>query len=222
MSVAPQDLLRGAWFALEQCGYLLSDAIALFDRRSHPSAVALALLAREELGRYCILLELWRRTAAGKAVSVDEVRGACEDHVTKQRRAQMSIVYRAEGPGGLAEIIGRRIRARPGTPEFQQADQQLKQCDQLKLKRTPEYRHSTRMRAMYVDISDDGTGWNRPTAMMEGEARDCLVDAVNDYAVQVNKLNELATLRALDPSLALALEGWRDKPPLPAPTWPDL
>ena len=222
MSVAPQHLLSGVWFALEQCGYLLSDAIALFDRGSHASAVALALLAREELGRYRILLELWHRAADGKAVSVDEVRRACEDHVTKQRRAQMSIVYRAGGPGGLTDIIDRRIRARPGTPEFQQADEQLKQCDELKLKRTPANRHSTRMRAMYVDISDDGTGWNRPTAMTEGEAKDCLVDAVNDYAVQVNKLNEFATLRALDPPLALALEDWRDKPPLPVPTWPDL
>jgi AbiV family abortive infection protein len=221
MSVAPDVLLRGAWYALEQCGHLLQNAVALHGGRAYASAVALALLGREELGRYRILLDLWRQVVGGKVVSVEDVRAACDDHVTKQREGQLSNVYRVEGSGGLAELLRARIKTRPGTPQFKQIDDQVKQLDQTKVKRTPADRHSTRMRAMYVDINDGGTDWNRPAAMPEGEATNCLVDAANDYSIQANKLNKIEMLRALDAPLAAALAAWDDKPPLPAPTWPD-
>jgi hypothetical protein len=153
-------------------------------------------------------------------VSAEEVRAACDDHVTKQREAQLSIVYRVEGSGGLADLLRARIRACPDTPDYKAIDEQLEQLNQIKVKRTPADRHSMRMRAMYVDINDGGTDWNRPAAMPESEATNCLVDAVNDYSVQTDKLNQLEMLRTLDAPLASALEAWVDKPPLPAPTWP--
>jgi len=87
-------------------------------------------------------------------------------------------------------------------------------------KRTPFDRHSTRMKAMYVDINDGGTDWNRPAAFPEGEATNCLLDAVNDYAVQADKLNQIEMLKERDASLAAALDYWLDKPPLPTPEWP--
>ena len=220
MSVAADVLLRGAWYALEQCGHLLRSAVALYNERAYASAVALALLAREELGRYRILVDLWRQAVGGKAVSVEEVRAKCDDHVTRQREAQLSIVYRAEGSGRLADLLRARIKACPSTPEYKNIDEQLKQLDRIKVRRMPADRHSTRMKAMYVDINDGGTDWNRPAAMPEEEAANCLVDAVNDYSVQIDKL-QIEMLRALDAPLASALDAWGCKPPLPAPTLPD-
>jgi hypothetical protein len=120
----------------------------------------------------------------------------------------------------LADLLRARIRACPDTPDYKAIDEQLEQLNQIKVKRTPADRHSMRMRAMYVDINDGGTDWNRPAAMPESEATNCLVDAVNDYSVQTDKLNQLEMLRTLDAPLASALEAWVDKPPLPAPTWP--
>ena len=76
------------------------------------------------------------------------------------------------------------------------------------------------MKAMYVDINDGGTDWNRPAAFPEGEATNCLLDAVNDYAVQADKLNQIEMLKERDASLAAALDYWLDKPPLPTPEWP--
>jgi AbiV family abortive infection protein len=219
VSVPGNVLLTGAWYSIEQCGQLLHDAVTLYASQAYASAAALALLGREELGRYRILLDLWRQAASGKQVSVDEVRSACDNHVSKQREAQLSLVYRAE-EGGLAQLLRTRHAARPGTPEWTYADEQLKQLDEKKLKRTPSDRHSTRMRAMYVDINDGGTDWNRPAAISEGEAATCLADAVNDYAVQVDKLNQIEMLKKDDAILAAALDDWLDKPPLPAPKWP--
>lgn len=191
MSVTPDVLLRGAWYALEQCGHLLQNSVALHGRQAYASSVALALLAREELGRYRILLDLWRQVAGGKVASVADVRAACDDHVTKQHEAQLSLVYRADGSSELAKLLRARIKTLPGTTEYKQIDDKLNQLDQIKAKRTPTDRHSTRMKAMYVDINDSGTDWNRPAAMPEGEAMNCLADAVNDYSVQVDKLSQI-------------------------------
>jgi hypothetical protein len=56
-SVSPQYLLEGAVYALEQCGLLLRDANLLYRNGSYSSAVAVALFATEELGRWSILLD---------------------------------------------------------------------------------------------------------------------------------------------------------------------
>jgi len=220
LSVTADILLKGAWYSIEQCGRLLRDAVTLYSNQAYASCVALALLAREELGRYRILIELWRQAANGKQVSVAELRAACDDHVKKQREGQLSVVYRAEGGGGLAKLLRSRLDARPGTPEWKKADEELKRLDEKLFNRTPSDRHSTRMRAMYVDINDGATDWNRPAAFPEGEATNCLIDAVNDYAVQVDKLSQVEMLEERDASLAAALDAWLDKPQLPTPQWP--
>jgi len=49
--VAAPVLLRGAWYSLEQCGHLLSDAVTLYRGKSYSSSVALAMIGREELGK---------------------------------------------------------------------------------------------------------------------------------------------------------------------------
>ncbi len=97
MASASSDyLLRGAVFALEQCGLLLRDSHILYSNRSYASAVALAAFAREELGRYRILRELWKRTVAGEGFTVKQIRDLCDDHVEKQREGMLSTVQRTD------------------------------------------------------------------------------------------------------------------------------
>jgi AbiV family abortive infection protein len=86
VAVTADYLLRGTVFALEQCGLLLRDARILCEAGSYASAVALTAFAREELGRYKILRELWKRTAAGESFSVKQINKKCEQHVEKQKR----------------------------------------------------------------------------------------------------------------------------------------
>jgi hypothetical protein len=64
-SATPQYLLEGAVYALEQCGLLLRDATLLYRNDSCASAVALAAFAREELGRWKILLTLREEVIGG-------------------------------------------------------------------------------------------------------------------------------------------------------------
>jgi AbiV family abortive infection protein len=216
VSVSVNVLLKGAWYALEQSGHLLHDAVKLHSARSFATAMALALLAREELGRYRILLELWQRTTKGEVFSAEDVRAAYRDHGVKQRRALLSMTYRTEGSTTeLAELLRARIKTRPGTPEFRTVAEKLKQLDKRMRKRTPADRHAMRMSATYVDINDDGTDWNRPVAFSETEATNCLMDAVNDYALQLDQVEW-----TLGSAFADALAAWPHRPPLPPPVWP--
>jgi AbiV family abortive infection protein len=80
MSVSANVLLKGAWYGLEQSGHLLHNAVKLHSTRSFGTATALALLAREELGKYRILRDLWQRTTKGEVFSVEDVRAAVVYH----------------------------------------------------------------------------------------------------------------------------------------------
>jgi AbiV family abortive infection protein len=215
MSVPVDLLLRGAWFAVEQSGLLLIDAIALFSKNSNSSAAALALLAREELGRGNILFDLWRKAARGGGVSADLVKSSCDDHVEKQRQAQLSITNHLQGPSQLATLLQNRSRA-VGTPEYAELDKQVKEIDERMARRRPADRHSTRMKALYVDLNEAGTEWNRPHLFPRTEAFSCLTDAVNDYSLSHNRLSQ-ELLVVTDPELASALSEWDDRPALPLP-----
>ncbi len=221
MGVRADVLLRGAWYALEQSGLLQLHSVTLHSSKAYGSSVALVMLAREELGRCNILLDLWRRASSDTDVSVEDVQSACDDHVKKQREGQLSLMYRAEGETRFANLLRARAKARPGTAEFTELDEQLQTIDDLKAKRTPADRHSTRMKAMYVDINEAGTDWNRPSAMSESEATNCLIDALNDYSVKADRLRQLDMLKVIDAALATAIGGWPERPSLPSPTWPE-
>src|SRR5262249_913403 len=215
-TVTKDILLKGAWYAIEQCGLLLQHAVTLHDAKAYSTAVAVALFAREELGRYKILLDFWERAEGkGKTPTVDEIKKACDAHEEKQRRAQLSIMYRADGPGPLLDLL--RARGRPGTPEYIQAKKAIEKIDKTTIKRTPKNRHLTRMKALYVDLNDTGAVWNRPYEISARQSIDCLMHAANDYAGQQDRLQR----GMVDASLGAALEAWPERPELPRPVWPD-
>jgi AbiV family abortive infection protein len=219
--VSADVLLRGAWFALEQCGFLLEHAVILYRAKAHSSAMALALYAREELGRYCILCEFWKRAVeGGTSPWYEEIQAACDDHVEKQRLAQRSLTYRTDGTGRLDELLRTRMQCSPSSAEWKEADEQLNEIDERKRKRTPADRHAARMKAIYVDLDQNGSGWNRPTELNPIEATQRLEDAANDYAVLWDKLQPWMLRDMVEPKMAEALEAWDSRPQLPVPARP--
>jgi AbiV family abortive infection protein len=105
MTVAVRYLLEGAWYALEQCGRLLHDAIDLYERDRFGTAVGLAILAREELGKARILIQLSGEVEAGKGLSLRELSSALADHLEKQEHAQISVVLSAGCGTRLQELF---------------------------------------------------------------------------------------------------------------------
>jgi hypothetical protein len=90
-SVTAQYLLEGAAYALEQCGLLLADANLLYRGGSNASTVVLAAFAREELGKYKILLKLRKEVLNGKHLTEKYVKTYCKDHEQKQKEGMASI-----------------------------------------------------------------------------------------------------------------------------------
>src|SRR5713101_2561675 len=104
--MSPETLLIGVIYALEQCGLLLRDANILYRNRSYASAVVLTAFAREELGRYRILLDFWHRAHDGKETfTADQIRNTCDDHVTKQQAGMLSTSMRCSREFGVGKII---------------------------------------------------------------------------------------------------------------------
>ena len=218
MQVSRQFLLEGAVYALEQCGRLLSDANMLYRNGSYSTAVALAAFAREELGRWRILLDLRKKVVSGGQVTFEEMQAQCDDHVTKQRAGMVSLTMRGDRDSGLGKVLQARIKTSPGSPEWKAVDEQIKKLDRQKERRTPDDRHRQRMSALYVNaVSADR--WSRPVQeISQASARDFITDAVNDYGGQYGqRYTQLEFVKADDPELFSALAQWSDRPELPHP-----
>jgi AbiV family abortive infection protein len=193
----------------------------LYRNSSYGSAVALAAFAREELGRWTILIELRRKVVAGEHFKMEQIQDACADHVRKQGAGMKSITTRADRTTGLGKVLTTRMTAPNGSAEQKAAREQIDRLDQLKKRREPDERHKLRMSALYVDPTSDGQ-WSRPTEEISAmRAHDFISDAANDYSIQQDRwYTNLALVKDDDPELHDALQKWSDRPRLPAPEWP--
>jgi AbiV family abortive infection protein len=219
--VSPQYLLEGAVYALEQCGRLLRDANLLYRNGSYASAVALAAFAREELGRWKLLLALRKKVVGGGQVTAEDIRARCDGHVSKQKAGMLSITMRVNNDTGTGRLLQARMKAVPGSPEWKAADEQLKKLDHQLEKRVPDERHKQRMSALYVDVVSSGE-WNRPAqGISQQRAREFLSDAVNDYSVQHSQgYTHLEFVARKDPELHEALVKWSNRPEMLRPEHP--
>jgi len=75
--VSQHTLLQGSYFALHTAGCQARSASTLFDAGEHPTAVGIAMMAREELGKHLLLKGLWKQGAAGRIVTLTEVQKVC-------------------------------------------------------------------------------------------------------------------------------------------------
>jgi AbiV family abortive infection protein len=211
--VTPEYLLNGAAYALEQCGLLLRDANSLYRNGSYASAVALAVFAQEELGRWRILLDLRTQVLGGKHITIKEIQDRCFGHVRKHEASMMSFVVRAVTDPDLAKLLDTYLSAKTDSEERETAREQLK-LDQQRTERISVERHKQRMSALYVDaVAPDR--WNRPTREVSATSAVLyLQDAADDYSVHYYNY----TLGGADPEL----ERWISRPILPLPERPEL
>ncbi len=213
-------LLEGARYALKQCGLLLRSAVSLYNQKDYANAIVLATFAREEFGRSRILRGLRKQVVEqGKRVSVKDIRKACKDHLAKQESAQPSVVQRTLGTNILAKLLKKLHHVSPQSEEWQEAHQQLDELAEHKKGRTPQARHDERLKALYVEPDDAGTGWGKPWEIDQETARICLEEAVNDYAQERDRFVR-GIFEKTDPELFAALQKWLEQPDLPEPQRP--
>jgi hypothetical protein len=51
----------------------------------------------------------------------------------------------------MGHLLQARTRAAPGSPEWKKADEELEKILQSQIQRTPNARHDSRMKALYVE-----------------------------------------------------------------------
>src|SRR5258708_38092566 len=96
------------------------------------------MLARKELGKHRILRDEWKKSVeTGKSPSVTQIKSACEDHIEKQKRGQMSVTLMTEGPSALDRALRTRVTSRPGDPGFQAAEEEIQRAIEAKSKHAP-------------------------------------------------------------------------------------
>ena len=218
--VSVETLCKGSWFALEQCGRLLRSAAEVFDSGDHATGVALAMLGQEELGRSRILRDMAKRVAAGEAFRPEDIQNACFDHVVKQRAAVLGITLN-DPPEPFRSLIKEKLGLTPGTEEYRRANDKLDEVIKAKARRLPQDRHDMRTSALYVDLDDDGTTWNRPSALSRARAYDVISGAVNDYAGQYDPVR-IGMIEEEFPPMAAARTAIAAQFELPAPRQPSL
>lgn len=221
MGVAACDLLKGAWYSLEQCGHLLKAAAVLYGEKEYSTAVGIAMLAHEELGKHRILRSEWKKSVqTGQPPSVSQIKSVCEDHIEKQRQGQLSVTLMTNSRSALDTALRARVKSRPADPDYQAADRVIQTAIEAKLKHAPTERHETRLECFFVDLEDSGAGWKRPSkTISQDDAYRLLNDTANDYTSQWDRFSNTALLEDL--SLVEALEAWADKPALPLPARPE-
>ena len=218
-TVSAEQLRQGAWCALRQAGRLLHSATVVADDGDPITGSGLAMFGREELGRSRILRNLADKVDAGESLETKDVRHACDDHVSKQSAGSFSTTLTAEPPSRLNSVLRKRLGASPGSKEWHAATDAADMATDAKRKRSPQRRHSIRVRGFYVDLNDAGTGWIEPCAQNAQEARSEITEAVNDYAAERDRLRD----QVLDtdfPEMARARSSILSRVALPAPRWP--
>jgi len=70
------------------------------------------------------------------------------------------------------------------------------------------------MASLYVDVRDDGCGWNQPREIDKDNAYQTVNHAMNDYRLRRGNLLTHEILEIREPELSTALQAWRGKPVL--------
>ena len=223
-TVSAEALYEGSWYALQQAGRLLQSASVVFDSGDPPTALAIAMFGREELGRSRLLRQCALQVDGGKHLTAAQVQKRCDDHVDKQEASNFSTMLRPSG--AVAEAARTYATSTVGSDEWHKARSVVDAAVQAKHRRQPQDRHDDRCRGLYVDLNSDGKTWSRPIGFDRSQVLHEINEAVGNYSQErENLMNaDLAPLLRDRPHLAIdqmtsARKRLTDLE-IPPPVWP--
>jgi AbiV family abortive infection protein len=216
-------LIQGAFYAVEQAGHLLHDAVLLFNRGRYASSLVLDTFSREEMGRARILLNNASKVQKGGAVYASPLSkelsgGRRKTHLPRLSAGQRSVrvalnqlfgrFLSPPDPGSRTGIL-REVRI--SGQEFAQAMQQFRGelADQTL---------QMRKRALYTDLIQSGTRWNRPAEAGRREALALLEAVSRDYRADRSDYRRFQ--KRIERTNAFGYCGWPSRPDLPTSVFP--
>jgi len=219
--ISEDMLLQGSWYALEQAGRLLRSAVTLFDGGDPSTALVLAMFGRDELGRSQILCDLAAKVRVGEKLIAKQISKSCEDHIAKQEAAALSTTLRVNPNTKLGAAVQTRLRTGFHSEAGCKASAEIETATKARRKRDPKSRHDAHVQGLYVDLDYSCTSWIRPASLSAQAVRDHIVDAVNDYAGELDQLRH-DVIEQDFPEMAAASARMNPIPVLPGSSWPAL
>lgn len=202
--LSADNILIGAYFAMEQAGRLLEDSCLLYQHRRLPSSVVLAVFSLEESGKAQMLLEWAIKSATEGPIGAKVVKGSVSDHQAKLRSGR--------DPASILASVGKWGNA----DEWAELERQLAEKHRIALRDAPKRDHVGRLRALFVDFEDNR--WRRPAEITVSDAFLKAMSAAIQYGNGRQRF-----IKPADPSVAEALERMATVLlPLPEPRYPTL
>jgi AbiV family abortive infection protein len=174
-----KGLALGACYALTHSVNLLEDAAVLYSQKRASSSFHLAVMAREELGRFNLLSKWYHDLSASESIDANKLTDYLQPHKIKLLAGQ-SVVPVPMTPAQLAEwkaaisqnddtaisVISQQIHARAKKVKPHQA----------------AALHQQRLKAQYVDLDVQTGQWSRPSEMAMAEASTLIRTVMSEIA----------------------------------------
>ncbi len=179
---APVDrhsIALGACFAINHAQTLLEDAATLYSHKRASGAFHLAVMAREELGRFHLLAERYHKLSDGELLDAKELAQSLQPHKVKLFAGQstvpvpMTTEQHAEWSAAIqrndeqtVSTISQNVRLRA---------QRLKPHQAAEL-------HQRRLKAQYVDLDPQTGLWSQPSSVSMLDASTLIRTVVAEIA----------------------------------------
>lgn len=167
--LSTNDIIHGAYFAVEQAGRLVNDAAILFNRQRWATTLALSVFCLEEIGKAEMLLAKAAEADRTGPKTRDDIRTASfTRHTSKLREARRITITASLGWWG-------------DIPEdAAQIAKQLEDALNIHAQNAPREAHQARLAALFVDLLED-EWWSRPAEITEDDAHSWLTKANIEY-----------------------------------------
>ncbi len=164
--VSKSGLADGACHSLQHAVELLIIAAGLYARGSVAASFAMAVLAREEHGRFTLLYQRFASTSDSSAVSASELSRELRDHKPKLSAGQFTTpvpMTPSEHKEWAAACLAGDNKVTAAISDRLRALAAKLKPDQVSAL------HSRRMAAQYVDIDPDSGTWTTPASITTEE-----------------------------------------------------
>jgi len=169
----------GACFAIDHAQSLLEDAAALYSHKRASGAFHLAVMAREELGRFNLLAQRYHELPEGESLDAKELAQSLQPHKVKLLAGQSTVPVPMTTEQ-LAEWSAAIQRNDDQTVSAISKDIRLRAA-KLKPHQAAEL-HQRRLKAQYVDL-DPKTGlWSQPSSASMLDASTLIRTIVGEIA----------------------------------------
>jgi AbiV family abortive infection protein len=165
-------LREGACYALEHCVHLAEDAAMLYAVKRFSTSFCLAVMAREELGRFNLLWQQSIEVGDDGAICAKTVAKQLKSHKEKLRAGQ-SIVAVEMAPDEMKNEMKKWMAAitTNDVATIDAISQEVRKRAATVRRHAPSALHKQRLQAQYVDLdARDGT-WSTPSGIGQTEAR---------------------------------------------------